>query len=379
MNGKDILAALLQDISSGMFSTDKKLPSEAALCSHFGVSRMTVRGALEELQRRGLIEKRNGAGSFLTQRALRKSGIIGLVIPDYNRFEFFATVRHEVTQHCSRLNYHVELVTTDETVQDKAIADIRRKIRQLAARRAEGVIFRPFVTSKSDEANLEMVRILRNAEVPVVLIDSDITKPPERSDCDLVAVNNVEAGRRIADHLYDGGCRHFAFLMPGKTLADNPNWNNRLFGLAGELALLGCEDGVRTLRFSASDKTALASALRGHPQPDAIVCGNDETAVALIKALNALGKRIPKDIAVVGFDDLPLAKQTKPPLTTISQPVRKIAATAFKVLLARIRYPNNDPRETYLAAPLIVRGSTRIGDEPGTELPPRPKNLPCTD
>ena len=62
--------------------------------------------------------------------------------------------------------------------------------------------------------------------------------------------------------------------------------------------------------------------------------------------------------AVVGFDDMEIARSTTPPLTTVSQPVRKLAATAFKSLLARIRYPNNDPREIFLDAPLVIRGST---------------------
>jgi DNA-binding LacI/PurR family transcriptional regulator len=65
-----------------------------------------------------------------------------------------------------------------------------------------------------------------------------------------------------------------------------------------------------------------------------------------------------EDIAVVGFDDIALARTTNPPLTTISQPIRKLAATAFKTLLARIRYPNNDPREIFLDAPLVTRQST---------------------
>ena len=67
---------------SGAYSEGGKLPSEAKLSERFGVSRMTLRGALEQLRQQGLIEKRNGAGSFLTKRAYRRSGLIGLVIPD---------------------------------------------------------------------------------------------------------------------------------------------------------------------------------------------------------------------------------------------------------------------------------------------------------
>ena len=75
MTGRDIYEKLMREIAAGKFAKDGKLPSEAKLGDLFGVSRMTVRGALAELQRQGLIEKRNGAGSFLTRRALRTSGI----------------------------------------------------------------------------------------------------------------------------------------------------------------------------------------------------------------------------------------------------------------------------------------------------------------
>ena len=357
MTGRDIYEKLMREIAAGKFAKDGKLPSESDLCGTFAVSRMTVRGALAELQRQGLIEKRNGAGSFLTRRALRKSGIIGLVIPNFESFEFFMDIKDELERHCKRLNYKVRLVFTRERSHEAAVRDIRRKVRELAVARAEGVIFRPFVPDEYAAANREVVRICQRAEIPVVLIDSDITRPPERSDCDLVAVNNIDAGRRIADHLHQRGYRQIAFLGEHRGNVRNTNWENRLFGLAGELALLGSANGVRSLDFAPTDAKALASALRGKSRVDAIVCGNDESAATILKTLRKLGKRVPDDVAVVGFDNIALARTTEPPLTTISQPVRKIAATAFKSLLARIRYPNNDPREIFLTAPLIPRRS----------------------
>ena len=357
MTGRDIYEKLMREIAAGKFAKDGKLPSESKLGDAFGVSRMTVRGALAELQRQGLIEKRNGAGSFLTRRALRKSGSIGLVIPNFESFEFFADIKDELERHCKRLNYKVRLVFTRERNHEAAVRDIRRKVRELAVARAEGVIFRPYVDETFAAANREVVRICQRAEIPVVLIDSDITRPPERSDCDLVAVNNIDAGRRIADHLHNRGYRQIAFLNERRKSVRNANWDNRLFGLAGELALLGSANGVRSLDFAPTDARALAAALRGKSRIDAIVCGNDESAAALLKTLGTLGKRVPEDVAVVGFDDIALARTTEPPQTTISQPVRKIAATAFKSLLARIRYPNGDPREIFLTAPLVARHS----------------------
>ncbi len=200
--------------------------------------------------------------------------------------------------------------------------------------------------------------IFRHAEIPVVLRESDITRPPKRSDCDLVAVNNIGAGRQIAEHLFARGFRRIAFLMEDANPFSNANWSNRLFGLAGELALRGCEEGVRRLGFSPSDKKALATLMRRRDRPEAIVCGNDERAALLMQSLGSINLCVPEDVAVVGFDDAPVARSSTPPLTTVSQPIKKLSATAFKTLLARIRYPNNDPREILLDAPLVVRLST---------------------
>ena len=358
MTEREILETLLAEITNGTFSEAGKLPSEAALCGRFGVSRMTVRGALSELQRRGLIEKRNGSGSFLTRRALRKSGIVGLVIPDFRMFEFFSTMQTEIARHCARLNYRVELVTTDEVEPEAAVADLRHKVRRLATIRPEGVIFRPYVANNFAKASNEIVQILKHAEIPVVLIDADIVQPPERSEFDLVAVDNIAAGRRIARHLYEQGYRRIAFLSGTRVRAMNTNWANRLFGLAGELALLGVENAVRTLLCPPESQKSVIAALRGRQGPDAIVCGNDEQAASLLKTLSAIGRRVPEDIAVIGFDNSDRARNSHPPLSTVSQPIGKIAATAFKTLLARIRYPNNDPRETYLPAPIVIRSST---------------------
>ena len=130
----------MKDIMSGVYSESGKLPSEAMLSETFGVSRMTLRGALEQLRRQGLVEKRNGIGSFLTKRAFRRSGLIGLVIPDYERFEFFAGIKKEIDLHATRLGYSVELAFTAERSRKGIVADIRRKVRHLAEHRAESAI-----------------------------------------------------------------------------------------------------------------------------------------------------------------------------------------------------------------------------------------------
>ncbi len=359
VTSREIRRTLEGDIRGGRFAETGRLPSEAQLCRRFCVARGTVRDALAALQREGLIEKRNGAGSFLTRLADRRTGLIGLVIPDFARFSFFADAMARIGHFAQRLNFQVRLVATDETDSAKALDDMLQKARKLVEDRAEGVIFRPFVAKRGEAGNREIARVFQEAGTPIVLLDQDIVQPPERSEFDLVAVNNVNAGRRIAGHLFARGYRRVAFLMGSRRPGANANWNNRLFGLAGEFALRDAGEVVRTLRFGADDEAALSRTMRSPQRPDAIVCGNDESAVALLKSLKSLGFRVPEDVGIVGFDDLECSRLSSPPITTIRQPVEQIAAMAFKTLLARIRYPANNPRETYLHAPLVIRDSTR--------------------
>ncbi|MBR6586481.1 MAG: GntR family transcriptional regulator [Kiritimatiellae bacterium] len=354
----EIYSSLKKSIEKREFSADHRIPSEPELCDRFGVARNTVRQALALLLSQGLIEKHKGKGSFITPKGERKTSVIGLLIPDFSSASFFSSLKSELENNAAKLGYRVRLETSRRTTDDEIVKSIRKAARKLAVDRVEGVIFRPHLNPEHIDANKEILSIFQHTKTPVVLIDSDISPRPERSDCDLVAVDNVCAGRRIAAHLLDNGRTKIAFMMSGVEISSNANWENRLFGIAGEVAVRGMDDGVSTLRFPPDDTESLRVLFRSRRRPDAIACGNDRAAAMLVESLKAIGKRVPEDVAVTGFDDESFARSSVPPLTTIRQPAGLIAKTAFKTLLARIRYPQNDHREILLDAPLIIRKST---------------------
>ena len=93
-------------------------------------------------------------------------------------------------------------------------------------------------------------------------------------------------------------------------------------------------------------------------KPDAIICGNDTAAAYLKHTLDALGKRVPEDIMLAGFDDVQFASVMTPQLTTIHQPCDDIALMAFKALQERMDESSLPPREIFLPAPIVVRKST---------------------
>ena len=108
-----------------------------------------------------------------------------------------------------------------------------------------------------------------------------------------------------------------------------------------------------------TDADALATLLRRAPAPDAFLCANDITAVALMDTLKQLGKRIPHDVRVTGVDDIGLAASAQPPLTTVRQPYREIAQSALVTMLQRLRNPQTPPRQILLDTSLIIRQSTQ--------------------
>lgn len=89
--------------------------------------------------------------------------------------------------------------------------------------------------------------------------------------------------------------------------------------------------------------------------PDAIICGNDDLAFGALRALKGAGKRVPRDVAVIGFDDIARAKSFSPPLTTIRQPLRRIGKDAVDILAARIASPFRPVVFRQYAPRLIVR------------------------
>lgn len=178
---------------------------------------------------------------------------------------------------------------------------------------------------------------------------------------DVVGIDNVAAGALVAEHLVGLGVRRIAFQKRPKC---SSSVNDRWRGVASASLF-----GASSLRTSAlvaepDDVDAVRRHLRRF-RPEAFVCGNDAAAVALKQSLERLGKRVPDDVLLAGFDDVQFAKIVSPQLTTVRQPCETIAETAFYRLLARIANPSLTPVHVALPVSLVVRGSTAREDVEG--------------
>ena len=127
--------------------------------------------------------------------------------------EYFKDIERELSAYSRSLGYDIDVRKCAVGKSRDVVTEMRKEARALADRNVEGVIFRPLINEKYTEVNQEVARLFEEVEKPVVLFDSDIDKKPRRSAYDIVTVNNVDAGRSVADYLIASGRKRIAFNM----------------------------------------------------------------------------------------------------------------------------------------------------------------------
>lgn len=321
--------------------------------SRFSVGRKTIIKVYDELERRGLVVRRRGAGTALTCKADRDFGRIGLIIHGSNYCELFAPIARRMSHLCQKNGLALLFADLSGDAVSRRVDKIAQTAADFVKTGVNGVIFQPVELVRNAEAiNRRILAVFDAAGVPVVLLDSDIVRSPERSRYDLAAVNHIEAGRRIGEHFVRCGAKRIAYLMEREHA---PCVQDRYLGVK-----VGAEG--KTVKGAAvyarpDDAAAIRRVLRTL-RPDAFACYNDREARLLITTLAQLGRRVPEDVQVAGFDDVNYATISAPALTTAHQPCNELADLAFGMLMSRIDSPDAPPRETFLSAPLVVRDST---------------------
>jgi LacI family transcriptional regulator len=172
--------------------------------------------------------------------------------------------------------------------------------------------------------------------------------------------DNTSGMQDLARHLLaDHGYRSLAYLAG---LADSPDSLARGETLKAEAATFGAElmtgPQWQGNYFAAGGARVIERLFaEGATLPRAIVCANDQTALGVMYALAQHGIDVPEDVAVTGFDDIPIARHLRPQLTTVRQPIQEIGATAFDVLHSMISNGASAERDVMLPTRLVVRAS----------------------
>lgn len=356
---RDISRELRADIAAGRYAPTGRLPSEPQLVRRFGVSRPTVARALRDLQHEGLIERRAGSGTFVRKSAdaAAATRLLGLLIPGLGSTEIFEVICGELASLARVHDYSLLWGGSSQPRldTDASIDHAEELCRQFITRRVGGVFFAPFeLTPQQERANRKFAEMLRQSGIPVVLLDRDIQSFPNRSDFDLVGIDNVAGGFLLAEHLIKLGCEHIRFVTRPLSA---PTVDARIAGAREALVRHRLEPSPHWIASGDPADMKFVRSLIAGRQTDAFICANDYTAAVLLRSLEAAGVRVPRDVRVVGFDDVKYATLLSVPLTTIHQPCRDIAVIAFRAMMERIAEPTIPARSLMLMPRLVVRES----------------------
>jgi LacI family transcriptional regulator len=355
----EISRHLQTEIAAGRYGGGARLPSEMQLVRQFSVSRPTVARALRDLESRGLIERRAGSGTYVRSNLQRDATfrVLGLLVPGLASTEIFQIICGEIAG-LARVHEYGLLwggSTNPRVDTDASLKHAEEICKQFIERKVSGVFFAPAeLQPGQEEANTQLAESLREAGIPVVLIDRDLSNFPRRSDFDLVGVDNLTGGYMLAEHLIKLGCRKLHFVARPLSAG---TVNARIAGIREALVRNRLDPDPGWIRTGDPADVKFVRSLVAGRQADALICANDDTAAVLLRSLESQGVHVPHEVRVVGFDDVKYATLVSVPLTTIHQPCRDIAIIAYQTMMKRLAEPALPVQSITLTPRLVVRES----------------------
>jgi LacI family transcriptional regulator/LacI family repressor for deo operon, udp, cdd, tsx, nupC, and nupG len=306
----------------------------------------------------------------ITRAGAKKTKCIGLLIKEIDN-PYYAEIVLGARAHANEQGYTLLVASSEGEVDAE-----RRAVELLQAKEVEGLIATPVL---DEHADLSHFFELKRRNFPFVLLESVRGVPAS-----LVDVDNSDASRKAVEFLIRLGHTkivHFAgpkYSMHSEERLEGVrracSSSHLIFGDADAIeAGAHLEDGYRA-------GLACFRARAGASRPTAVTCYNDLVAIGVCRALHELGVRIPDDVSVVGFDDIPLLEYLPVPLTTIRMPKTEMGEVAAQMLIRHIESRTVlPPQKVLLEAQLVVRASTRaLNGATAPQPAAREKRLPAS-
>jgi DNA-binding LacI/PurR family transcriptional regulator len=272
----------------------------------------------------------------------RRADAIALVLPAENRIvgdPFFTQIVTGVTRIVRPLGVHLVLMMTGPDTDEQVLTDLRQG-------RLDGVVL--VHTHENDP----LPGLLIKSQRPVVLS----ARPSQPIPITYVDVNQTGGAALAAEHLVNRGCQRVATITGS---LDRSPGHERLAGFREAMAALGQPEisAVEGNFTRESGAAAMERLIAEHPSVDGVFIASDLMAEGALPVLRRHGRRVPEDVAVVGFDDSSAALACDPPLTTVRQPVEDMAAEMARQLLRQVDDVDIPVRAVIFEPTLVVRES----------------------
>ena len=277
----------------------------------------------------------------------RRTEIIGVVIPNTENIFFtdnsyFPMLLAGLGEATRLRDYAMLLWLGELTNKDE------HWIRKIStSRQADGLV----IASLTHDHPLFPRLLEMNA--PFVMID----RPLQYEDrISYVTIDNIHSAETAVEHLALHGRRRIAHITGHVEISDG---RDRLIGYQNALVKAGLPVDPNLIYYGKFTRTAGYHGMKYLLQhkPDAVFAGGDTIAVGALQAITESGLRVPDDIAIIGFDDIDVARQSTPSLTTMRQPVQQKGAIAAQLLMDLIEGKLESPQHILLPTELVIRGS----------------------
>ena len=266
----------------------------------------------------------------------KSSKIIGVIIPDLSN-EFFNHMISGLEEIILQHGYKTMLCTSKEDVERE-----KEYLQMFSTNKVDGLI----ICSNSPD-----ITSFINLDIPMVSLDRIITK-----DTPSVSADNYMGGILAAKRLIRSNCKNIVQFRGPSTLSPS---NERCNGF---LEVMQQESTVRVhtieLNFNETDEMEIYKFLITHPQIDGIFAGSDIIAAQSMRCLKKLGRHVPEDVQIIGYDNISLCCFTDPTITTVAQPILSMGQIAAETLFKLINGEEINQYHIILPVELIEREST---------------------
>jgi len=358
--------AIQEQITDQTLKPGEALPSERAMKEAFGISRATVRQAINTLIQEGFLQSVAGTGTFVLEQPVQSSsaGVIGLVTSSPN-FNFFYPQLTAAFNHRIRARGH-GLMMALHNERAELVEELTNELLQ------QSVIALAITPPRYGDIS-GLVNRLRRMNIPLVLVG----RHADLNQVDVITTDNRDIGYRATRHLIDLGHTHIAYLgLLGYSTGDDraagyrqalqeANLPPHIYQIQEDAEQTGDTDNGFP-REHLSDPARVAvhqiwgtpNAANRLPQPTAVFCFNDIVAMGAYKALRGLKRRIPQDVSLVSVDNLLTISHFEVPLSTFALPGEAIGMRSAEVLLRRLDGDSSSAETVLLQAEFVPRAST---------------------
>jgi DNA-binding LacI/PurR family transcriptional regulator len=346
MQGRMLKEEILEYIRKGAWKPGDRVPSERALALQKSMARATINRVLKELEREGFLVNVRGKGRFVRDlKERQKTMTIGVVFWDFTHsvHPVGIEILKGIEEVLAREGYRLLIYTARNT--PSLPPSKRTAFNVVPIERVDGLIL-----GAQELPNEEIERVASFLPLVGYNLDSSLKIP-------LIIADYAWVGYTAVKYLASLGRRRIALINAWETF---PIARNLFEGYRLGLASGGVSFSSSLLRsgYYDFDSGYLLMKTLLEERVDGVICGDDFIAVGAIKAIKDAGLSVPEDIAVVGCNDLPIARMIEPPLTTFHIDFHRMGRESARMLLLLLQGNELEERIIYIKPKLVVRKST---------------------